>query len=212
MLHCGMRSCLKAWLAFIFLDTKKHAMVIPWRLFRWGLSWKEFVRNKRTKPSSTNNPRSFKSFVRNTSVSCVLYCLGDIVEQRVEGYKLQGTNDWSRTRRMAVMGAFIGGIDTFWYTNLDRMIPGADATSVGKKVLLDQIMWSPFCCSSFFYGIYGVILYIAHVYQLCLLIGMSRMEGSTSKEAINEIKIKFWPTYKVSSSQITEIYTCLYLF
>lgn len=27
------------------------------------------------------------------------------------------------------------------------------------------------------------------------------MEGNTSTEAINEIKVKFWPTYKVSIDQ-----------
>ena len=51
------------------------------------------------------------------------------------------------------MGAFIGAIDTFWYTRLDEAIPGADGSSVVKKVLLDQIIWSPVCCSTFFFGI-----------------------------------------------------------
>lgn len=139
------------------------------RLFRWALSWKKFIRKRRTHLSNKarNDPQSFRSLVRNTGVSCMLYCLGDTVEQRVEGYRTLGTNDWSRTRRMAVMGAFIGGIDTFWYTNLDRVIPGSNAASVGKKVLLDQIMWSPFCCSSFFYGTfphYFLFLYYIYIY------------------------------------------------
>ena len=128
------------------------------RLFRWISSWRTYLgyrqahSKQRNNNNNNNDSRSFKSVMRNTTVSCVLYTVGDTVCQRFEGYGERGANDWSRTRRMAVMGVFIGAIDTFWYSKLDEMLPGASGRSTAKKVLLDQVIWSPVCCSTFFFG------------------------------------------------------------
>ena len=185
-----------------------HSMVMMGRgrLFQWISSWRAHWRYKRTQARERgNDTRTVKAWLRNTTVSCCLYAVGDAFEQRVEGYGDKGANDWSRTRRMATIGAFIGTIDTFWYSKLDEVLPGTDMHSVFKKTLLDQLIWSPICCTSFFYGEYSNTVPLS-LCCICIRViscvfvystGMSRMEGSTSNEALNEVKLKFWPTYKV---------------
>ncbi len=131
------------------------SMATRTRLYRWMSSWRAYLgyRQAHSKQERTNNgSRSFKSFMKNTTASCVLYAAGDTISQRLEGHGEMSSNDWSRTGRMAVMGAFIGVIDTVWYTKLDEMFPGANGRSTAKKVLLDQLIWSPVCCSTFFFG------------------------------------------------------------
>ena len=131
-------------------------------MFRWLSQWRAYLRQSlsRTKHRNPHSTTSFRALFRNTAVSCSLYALGDMFEQRVEGYGEGGTTDWSRTGRMAVMGAFIGSIDTYWYTKLDKMVPGSDGRSVTKKVFLDQIIWSPVCCSTYFFGKVFLIIVI----------------------------------------------------
>ena len=53
---------------------------------------------------------------------------------------------------MGILGLCLGPIDHFWYTILDKFLPAATAINVGRKVLLDQLIMAPICCSSFFLG------------------------------------------------------------
>ena len=139
------------------------------RLFRWISTYRAYLRYRRAQPRRKDAFVPVKTLARNTCVSCALYCLGDTFEQRLEGYGERGSNDWSRTARMAAMGAFIGTIDTYWYTLLDSAIPGANGRQVAKKVLLDQIIWSPMCCSTFFFGMQAMVHYRNYRF-LCFLI------------------------------------------
>ena len=100
--------------------------------------------------------------------------MGDICRQKFEGH----SNDWARTGRMAILGTCLAPLDHFWYTALERILPAITARTIVKKVLLDQIVMAPICCSLFF-------------------IGMSAMEGHNKKECVDELKAKFWPTYKM---------------
>ena len=85
----------------------------------------------------------------NTGTSCVLYAVGDICRQRIEGHE---RHDWVRTSRMAVLGFLLGPVIHGWYAMLDKFLPGATFGVVAKKVFLDQLFMAPFCSSVFYIG------------------------------------------------------------
>ena len=139
-------------------------------------------------------------FVTNT-ISCgVLMGLGDISMQKVEKYYSKGNepHNWGRTGiytkctilmmyimqcywctgRMFCMGLAMGPATHAWYTALDRFLPGVTASTVVKKILLDQVVASPFFNCFFF-------------------MGMGFQEGHGAKESWEEFTSKFWDVYKV---------------
>ncbi|XP_011405251.1 PREDICTED: mpv17-like protein 2 [Amphimedon queenslandica] len=124
--------------------------------------------------SSSGKISNARLLLINTGTCCFLYSMGDFCRQRIEG----NTTDWHRTGRMGVLGCCLGPLDHFWYTALDRLLPAITAGTVARKVLLDQLIMAPICCSLFY-------------------LGMSAMEGRSRKDCFNELQVKFWPTYKV---------------
>ena len=94
--------------------------------------------------------------VTNTVVTISLEGLSDCTQQLIEG---QETNDWARTRRMMVMGAFFGPVEHFWYRFLDSRLPGVSRTVVLKKVVLDEAVFGVSSILVFFFGILIVMIY-----------------------------------------------------
>ena len=99
--------------------------------------------------------QTFKRFLSkrlllvNTGTCCALYTVGDVIQQHIEG---RDGLDWARMGRMATLGLCMGPLNHFWYLHLDRLIPGATGKIVMKKVLADQIVMAPICCSVFYVG------------------------------------------------------------
>lgn len=85
----------------------------------------------------------------NTGTCCGIYVVGDLLQQRIEGRE---ETDWRRTGRMAVLGFLMGPASHYWYRFLDRRLPEVAARTVAKKVLADQIVMAPLCCSGFYTG------------------------------------------------------------
>ena len=114
----------------------------------------KYLRNKLSAlpSSSTSSPSGKISNARllliNTGTCCFLYSMGDFCRQKIEG----STTDWHRTGRMGVLGCCLGPLDHFWYTALDRLLPAITAGTVARKVLLDQLIMAPICCSLFYLG------------------------------------------------------------
>ena len=140
----------------------------------------------------------------NTVVCGGLYGLGDVCQQKITG---NGTNDWRRTTRMTTLGVLMGPVNHYWYWALDFVMPGRAGKTVLKKVLADQLVMAPVCCVLFYTGeqsgvLYGILItsVISVALQLTLIIywsGMCTLEGKSSMQAMEELKVKFWPTYKV---------------
>ena len=86
----------------------------------------------------------------NTGTCCALYTLGDVVQQKMTCK--EEPIDAARTFRMAVLGACMGPLNHYWYVLLDRLLPGVSARIVLKKVVLDQLVMAPLCCSVFYFG------------------------------------------------------------
>ena len=85
----------------------------------------------------------------NTGTCCVLYTVGDLCQQKIEGREKV---DWARTARMAILGFCLGPVNHYWYQSLDRFLPGTTIRLVAQKVLWDQTVMAPFCSSVFYIG------------------------------------------------------------
>ncbi|KMQ95431.1 mpv17-like protein 2-like protein [Lasius niger] len=87
-------------------------------------------------------------------------------------------HDYARTRNMTVVGLIQGPFHHWFYTILDRVLPGRSAKSIVKKMLLDQSIASPTCLAIFF-------------------VGLGIMEHRKIEEICKELKLKFYDTWKV---------------
>ncbi|XP_024892099.1 mpv17-like protein 2 isoform X3 [Temnothorax curvispinosus] len=87
----------------------------------------------------------------NIGISVSLSGIGDVVEQHYE--ILKGEWDkwcFTRTRNMSVSGMSIGIVCHYWYNFLDTRMAGRTIGIVLKKVIVDQLICSPLCISTFF--------------------------------------------------------------
>ncbi|XP_070688375.1 mpv17-like protein 2 [Pempheris klunzingeri] len=107
-----------------------------------------------------------------------MLALGDILQQTRENHREPGrVRDWRRTGRMFVVGCSLGLPLHYWYKWLDRVYVGTALNTVGKKVLVDQLIASTGC-------------------GLWYFVGMGLMEGQTLSNALGEFRDKFWEFYK----------------
>lgn len=85
---------------------------------------------------------------------------------------------------MFLVGLVFGPLHHYVYRWLNNVLPKRDMTSIGKKILFDQVAMSPLCILSFFYG-------------------MGVLEGRPMNEINTETKEKFMEVYIVSYWIIT---------
>lgn len=87
----------------------------------------------------------------NVSISVSLSALGDSIEQGYEIYTGHESGfDRKRTLLMAFSGAAVGVLCHNWYKILDKMIVGKTVDMVIKKLMLDQLIFSPIMLVTFF--------------------------------------------------------------
>lgn len=147
-----------------------------------------------------------KYLLITNTVSCgLMMAAGDVIQQRSEYWKKYSQkyfptrvlaaspedeettaifstfaygHDYARTRNMMVVGLIQGPFHHWFYTILDRILPGRSAKSIIKKTLLDQSIASPTCLAIFF-------------------VGLGILEHHKVEEICKELKLKFWNTWKV---------------
>lgn len=89
--------------------------------------------------------------ITNCSVSMVMGASGDLIQQRYDILMGHLPNyESKRTVHMTIAGLTTGATCHYWYIFLDRWLPGRTFRTIGKKVLLDQIVFSPFWISVYF--------------------------------------------------------------
>ncbi|XP_072758147.1 mpv17-like protein 2 [Anoplolepis gracilipes] len=147
-----------------------------------------------------------KYLLITNTVSCgLMMAAGDVIQQRSEYWKkyshkyfptsvmaasledeetmtISSTSayghDYTRTRNMTVVGLIQGPFHHWFYMILDRVLPGKSAKSIVKKTLLDQSIASPTCLAIFF-------------------VGLGVLEHRKLEEVYEELKLKFFNTWKV---------------
>ena len=101
--------------------------------------------------------------VSNTVICCVMSGLGDAVLQSFQNSQYlsqqqhqqqhqqqQKHYDKKRTLHLSLTGFTVGPCCHFWYQILDKYLPGRTLSVIVKKVVVDQILFSPICLSLFF--------------------------------------------------------------
>jgi len=113
------------------------------------------------------------------AISTTLSGVGDTLQQHYEiltGEEPDQKWNLKRSLDMSITGATVGVVCHFWYIYLDRRLPGRSFKTVAKKLLVDQLAFSPFLIGIFF-GTAGFL------------------ERSSLAEIKNEIKSKAWRLY-----------------
>ncbi|XP_039283689.1 mpv17-like protein 2 [Nilaparvata lugens] len=87
----------------------------------------------------------------NVAVSVTLSGTGDFLEQALE-MSSESSKQWDkkRTSYMATSGLTVGVVCHYWYMFLDSKLPERTIKVVAKKVVVDQLVFSPICISVFF--------------------------------------------------------------
>jgi len=107
----------------------------------------------------------------------VLFAVGDTMSQKLE--HPEAPLDTGRSVRMTAWGAMFAPLAHHWYILLDRMVPGAGAAVVAKKVLADQLTWTVAINCAFFFT-------------------STLMATGDPAAGVAAIQEKLWPTLKVN--------------
>ncbi|XP_058467128.1 mpv17-like protein [Malaya genurostris] len=107
-----------------------------------------------------------------------LWPLGCLLQQTFEGRR-PNNYDWERCLRYSLYGTFISAPMLYtWMRTANMMWPRTDFRSSLAKAFTEQAAFDPFAIVFFLYG-------------------MSILERKPQKQAANEVRSKFWDTYKV---------------
>lgn len=123
---------------------------------------------------------------------------GDLLQQRSESFKKNHSKeitdntipeipvDLVRMRNMTAVGLAQGPFNHYFYSFLDRVLPGKNTGSIIKKTILDQTIASPTCLGIFF-------------------LGLGCLEQRSFKEIIDELRLKIFDVWKVSEEIANKI-------
>eukprot|EP00111_Clytia_hemisphaerica_P003478 TCONS_00009930-protein len=111
-----------------------------------------------------------------------LFAASDLCCQLFENHgNIKYKFDWERLRKMATIGLiYYGPMYYYYYGFLDRKFPGKNPRTVLVKILFDQFIFAV-PSQFFFYCIAG------------------KLERKNNSEIIEEIKLKYIPTYVTST-------------
>lgn len=123
-----------------------------------AVTWRRLACNVRSSSALSKFRRVVKVafsdkylFYTNITISLTLSSVGDIMEQTYEVYTDEIEKyDLKRTMHMGFSGIGVGILCHHWYKILDRFIIGKSFDMVVKKVLLDQLLFSPIMIITFF--------------------------------------------------------------
>ncbi|RZF39635.1 hypothetical protein LSTR_LSTR001156 [Laodelphax striatellus] len=122
-------------------------------MFSAGISFSRFSQTVLKKCKHVGNKMFSNKYLllTNVAVSVTLSGTGDFLEQALE-ISSESSKHWDkkRTSYMATSGLTVGVVCHYWYKFLDSKLPERTIKVVAKKVVVDQILFSPICISVFF--------------------------------------------------------------
>ncbi|KYN41985.1 Aminopeptidase N [Trachymyrmex septentrionalis] len=115
--------------------------------------------------------------VRGMASYSIIWPIGNFLQQKITGK--EEFNYMEAVRFSLYGGLYVAPTLYCWLKCASRFWPKADLKSAITKALIEQVTYGPAAMCSFFFG-------------------MSLLELKPVSECIDEVKIKFWPTYKVN--------------
>lgn len=116
-------------------------------------------------------------FITNVVISLTLSGTGDVLQQRYNISAGKQTSwDAARTRHITCSGMTVGALCHHWYKLLDKKLPGRTMKVVAKKLLVDQLLFSPVCLVFF-------------------LVSLGFFKGGDFEELISDLQDKSWRLY-----------------
>lgn len=116
--------------------------------------------------------------IRGSITYAILWPTGSLIHQTLEGKNFR-TYDYMRMLRFSLFGSLYVAPTLYGWVRLSSAMWPQMNLKVGfVKAVIEQLSYGPFACASFF-------------------MGMSLLEMKTFKEAVQETKEKFVPTFKV---------------
>ncbi|XP_069987443.1 mpv17-like protein 2 isoform X2 [Penaeus vannamei] len=114
-------------------------------------TWRNALKLPAFARRSLNKAFNKHLFATNVTISLTLSGLGDFLQQQ-HNIVIQKQKTWDvvRTRQLTCTGVTVGALCHHWYNLLDRKLPGRTLKVVIKKLLVDQLIFSPVCITIFF--------------------------------------------------------------
>ena len=119
-----------------------------------------------------------EKFRQNRSTKIVSISANENEKEKKITLSCRSEHDFTRTRNMLTVGLLQGPFHHYFYTFLEKSLPGTKALSIFKKTIADQMLSSPTCIAIFFFG-HGFL------------------ERRNLKEINDEVQHKFLHTWKV---------------
>ena len=99
--------------------------------------------------SSALSRKGVKSILTKSFSSFFAFLVGDFLSQMFQNTR--EVFNFVRFLRMGVFGGLLHGpLGHFFYRNLEKSFPGSDGVTVVKKVLIDQLLYTPLFAAVFF--------------------------------------------------------------
>lgn len=101
-------------------------------------------------------------FITNTISYVTLFGLGDAFTQFIERKSSNNgekRHDFKRTLCIVMFASFQGPVNHFWYLGLDKLIKDTIHRTVLKKLFVDQLIFAPYACFSFYLGMSYILLF-----------------------------------------------------
>lgn len=117
--------------------------------------------------------------VRGMLSYAIIWPTCSIVQEYIEhGTSLSNAN-WGRAARFSFFGTFfMAPVFYGWMKYSSRFFKRKDLMTAISRAAVEQVSYSPLAMAYFFFG-------------------MSMLEGKPYKACVNEVREKFWPTYKI---------------
>ncbi|XP_051174389.1 mpv17-like protein isoform X1 [Leptopilina boulardi] len=124
----------------------------------------------------------FRSVTKNYPVArgmasyVVIWPVASLIQQKITGKEKL---DYIQALRFSIYGGFFVAPTLYaWLKVASRLWPRADLKSALTKALVEQVTYGPSAMCCFFFGI-------------------SLLEFKPISECVDQVKEKFWPTYKI---------------
>lgn len=102
-----------------------------------------------------------------------------ITQEYIENGTSMEDINWPRAARFGFFGAFfMSPVFYGWMKYSSRYFVGKSLLTAVKRAAVEQVSYSPLAMAYFFFG-------------------MSVLEGKSLSMCVNEVRQKFWPTYKI---------------